>query len=826
MSSTSGVVEDEILTYHQGELAVTIPIETPDWQSWLENATSFTFRSKEGSFTAQKLRASNGRGGWYWYAYRRQHGHLSNFYLGTSSRLTRKRLDEAARSLAQAGTRYTSVLPVDEIERPEPDTNPLLLSKLHIPRLSPQHISRPRLLKLLDEGTQRPLTLISAPAGSGKTTLLVEWATTTLHSLAWISLEATDNDPSRFLSYLLEALASLNNGRETNYHPTKAQSPEHALATMLNGLTRSLQEDTILVLDDYHLLTSEAISALLRFLIDHLPAHLHLLLGTRIDPPLPLARLRARGQLSEIGLQELRFRSEEVDALVQTMGLSLSSEATNLLEQHAEGWAAGIQLLALALRGQPNATAFLRAFQGTHRFLLDYVSEEVLKQQTPEVQHFLLSTCMLTSMNGSLCEAMTGLPDGQARLEDLRHANLFVSTLDDAESLYRYHPLFAETLRAYLQKTEPELLPELYLRASSWYEQHQNIAEACEYALLAEDFSRVARLMTGIFPQMIEQGRIEQLSRWLSQLPPALIADSPQLYIATPWLYSFSQRLPEQREQAFKRMQQHVDKQRQKSGSTWTEAQSVLTLFQALTAMSQSNLSRAFSLIRKALRALTARQTALSQLISRLLQIALSVMYGESGDLASAEQILLDLSIAQPEQPFSLISLAAPFLLGELYKAQGKLHKAEALYEGLGNITPLYLEQQGMPLLVVGFTLMRKASLLYEWNRLADAAYGIQQVLEILPRAVGKTIPRATQPALLAFGLWVRAHIELAQGYPETARYFLDQVCQQPEIMAASPKEKSPVDIPVLAARLALACGRLEDAIHWENTCEIRFDDT
>lgn len=818
----SGVVQDKTLTYYEEDCQVTIAVGTPAWQTWLENASSFTFRSEEGSFTAQKLRASNGRGGWYWYAYRRRQGHLSNFYLGTSTKLTQRRLDEAARTLARSGPKAAGHTPDSDS-----DTSLLLLSKLSPPHLSTQHISRPRLLGLLDEGARRALTLVSAPAGSGKTTLLAEWAATTSHPLVWISLEASDNDPARFLSYLLVALARLHGKGGTSTRTLSVHQPERALTAALNELTRSLQGESLVLLDDYHLLTSESVHALLRFLLDHLPERLHLVIGSRVDPALPLALLRARNQLCEIRASDLRFLPEEVEELTRTMGLTLSSEATSLLEQHAEGWIVGVQLIALALQGKTNVTEFLRNFHGTHRFLLDYVSEQILNQLAPDIQHFLLRTCILSRMTGSLCEALTDQPGGQARLRELQRANLFVSALDDAETWYRYHALFAETLRAQLQKLEPALLPELYLRASSWYEEHQETEEACDYALLAGDFARAASLIAADLPQMLEQGRIEQLSRWLNQIPVPLIASSPQLYIVMPWLHQalHESHLPEQREQAFRRMQQHVRQQQRDAGASWVEAQSVLTLFQALDAMSQNNMARTFALMRKALRALTSRQTALGQLIARFLRMALSVMYGASGDLVSAEQILLDLSVTQSEQAFSLVSLSALFLLGELSKAQGKLRKADTLYRDTINRLGSYPDLPRMPLLVMGFMLLRKTLLLYEWNRLEDAANNLPQMLEVIPRALPDIIPRTSQPVLVAFGFWVKARIEWAQGRPEAARSFLELVRSRPDIMQEIAKEKPPVRLSVLAARLALSCGDLAEADSWMQSAEISFAD-
>jgi LuxR family maltose regulon positive regulatory protein len=249
------------------------------------------------------------------------------------------------------------------------------------------------------------LTLVSAPAGSGKTTLLAEWAATTTLPVVCLSLETADNDPARFLSYLLAMLARLDERLGTAIQADRswyAHDHEHALIGPLNDLARLLTQDAVVILDDYHLITTDAIHAALHFLLDHLPARLHLLIGTRIDPPLPLARLRARNHLSELRIEELRFVSPEVEAFVRTMGLTLSREALSLLQARTEGWIAGIQLLTLALRRHTDAAAFLRASGGTHGFLLDYVSEEVLAQQTAEMQRFLLHTCILEQLTGSL----------------------------------------------------------------------------------------------------------------------------------------------------------------------------------------------------------------------------------------------------------------------------------------------------------------------------------------------------------------------------------------------------------------------------------------
>jgi LuxR family transcriptional regulator, maltose regulon positive regulatory protein len=289
------------------------------------------------------------------------------------------------------------------------------------------------------------------------------------------------------------------------------------------------------------------------------------------------------------------------------MGLALSGEALNLLEQHTEGWIAGIQLLAL--RGKSDAVAFLRASGGNHRFLLDYLSEEVLAQQLPDTRRFLLLTCILERMTGSLCDAVTGQPGGQAKLSALLRANLFVSELDDAQTWYRYHPLFAEALRAQLHKQEPELIAELYRRASRWYEEHQDRETACAYAFLARDLPHAAQLLEGVFPHLAEQGRLEQVATWVGQLPPAVIAASPRLSVAWVGAQGLRKHSLEHMEQLLERLERQIQAQPQDAAS-WAELQRELALRQAVVAFSQHDFARTITLAHEALQSIPAQESA------------------------------------------------------------------------------------------------------------------------------------------------------------------------------------------------------------------------
>ena len=819
----SGVVSGETLVYQLEAQEIAVPLGSPAWYTWLEQAHSFSFRNDEGTFTAHKARASNRRGGWYWYAYRHRHGHVFRSYLGSSSRLTLERLRDAARQLALRSEMPAHEQLVTPYVPPELSPGSLersqarfLATKCSIPRLPVHHIVRSRLISELNQGAQERLTLVSAPAGSGKTTLLAAWARTANLPVAWLSLEAAENDPPRFLSYLVATLARLDARLGERYDSMAAHgsSWEESLTSFVNTLAHVLTRDTVLILDDYHLITREPIHAALRFLIDHAPSRLRLFIGTRVDPPLPLARLRAHRQLSELRTEDLRFVSAEVQAFVNAMGLALSGEAKDLLEQRAEGWIAGIQLLLLALRGQADAAVFLRAFGSNHRFLLDYVSEEILAQQTPDIQRFLLRTCILERLCGPLCDSVTGESGGQAKLLALRRVNLFVNALDDTQIWYRYHPLFAESLRTHLHKQESALVPELYQRASLWYEQHQGAEEACEYAFLAADLPRAANLLAELVPHLVEQGRMEQLCTWWDQLPPALIAASPQLSAASIAMQGLRTQAPESMDQMLERMERQVQAQPQDAVS-WVELQSELTLRHGLAAFSHNDFARAIALLHEALRSLSAQETALSRLISLRLRVMLSMAYRANGDLAAAEQLLLETSMPKPSETYDPLNLGAVWSLASLYEAQGQLRKRGALYERMFQALG---PDADIPPLILALVQESKAALLYEWNRLPEASHMVQQALSLTER-----MGLAVFSVFSSSSLWTQARIDLAQGQVETARQHLERKAQPLVQMPLVEREEAPW--AAARTRLALVCDQVEEAWQWTSTCGRRFDD-
>ncbi|MCE7989984.1 MAG: helix-turn-helix transcriptional regulator [Caldilinea sp. CFX5] len=425
---------------------------------------------------------------------------------------------------------------------------PLLQTKLYIPSLRQQLVARPTITAKLGAGGWRPVTLVAAPAGFGKTTLVSAWATQAPQAVVWLSLDEDDNDPTRFLTYVLAALQTqqpaIGAGVQELLNAPQAPLPKAVLTLLLNDLN-ALTTPLALVLDDYHLITTPAIHEALTFFIDHLPPPVHLIFTTRIDPPLPLARWRARNQLVEIRADDLRFRQEEAATFLnEIMGLTLTAAEITTLEARTEGWIAGLQLAALSLQGRSDVAGFMRAFSGSHRHVLSYLVEEVLDRRPEGTLDFLLQTAILGRLTAPLCDAVTGRSDSQVLLTKVEQANLFLIPLDDAGQWYRYHHLFAEVLRTRLQQSHPDLLPVLHHRASVWYEQHGLLAEAINHALAAEEWERAAGLLKPIVKEMVERvtlaGQAQTVLRWLKVLPVSVARTHPTLcfYHATALMFT------------------------------------------------------------------------------------------------------------------------------------------------------------------------------------------------------------------------------------------------------------------------------------------------
>src|SRR5438874_750288 len=413
---------------------------------------------------------------------------------------------------------------------------PILATKLYLPRLRPNVVSRPRLLERLNEGLHRKLTLIAAPAGFGKTTLVSAWVAGCDRQVAWLSLDKGENDPARFLAYLIAALqtiaATIGDGVLGVLQSPQPPPTEAILTALLNEIT-TLPDNFVLVLDDYHVIDAKAVDQALTYLVEHLPPQMHLVIATREDPQLPLARLRSRGHLIELRAADLRFTpSEAVEFLNQVMGLSLSAEDIAALEDRTEGWIAGLQLAALSMQGHQDVPGFIRAFAGDHRYIVDYLVAEVLERQPAPVRSFLLQTSILDRLSGSLCDAVTGQEEGSERLEALERGNFFVVPLDDKRHWYRYHHLFAEVLSVHLMAEQPDQVATLHRRASAWYERHGSAVDAIRHALAAADFARAADLVELGVPAMARNRQEATLLGWLKVLPDEVLRCRPVLSVA------------------------------------------------------------------------------------------------------------------------------------------------------------------------------------------------------------------------------------------------------------------------------------------------------
>jgi len=412
----------------------------------------------------------------------------------------------------------------------------MLSTKFFTPRLRPRQVSRTRLVERVEHGVETKLTLISAPAGYGKTTLLAEWlasARTSERDIAWLSLDVGDNHPQLFWLHLLAALQAIvpdaAPGAVAILQAPQPPPMAAVLPLLLNELG-AISTDLVLVLDDYHVIDARDVQDDVAFLLEHLPPQLHLVIASRADPALPLARLRARGELVEIRAADLRFLPAEATTyLNEMMGLDLTAQDVALLEGRTEGWIAALQLAALSAQGREDVARFIGSFAGDHRYMVDYLVEEVLERQSEDVRGFLLETCILDRLSGPLCDAVTGRRSGKAMLEALDRVNLFVVPLDDRRHWYRYHHLFADVLRAHLVDWEPDRVPSLHLRASDWYERNGERDRAIRHAIAACDLLRAAGLVEREAEADMRAHQPDRLIAWLKSIPDELIRSMPVL---------------------------------------------------------------------------------------------------------------------------------------------------------------------------------------------------------------------------------------------------------------------------------------------------------
>ena len=427
----------------------------------------------------------------------------------------------------------------------------LAATKLHIPALRSGHLHRAGLVQVLVADVETRVTLVAAAPGSGKTSLLSEWHADPGEDrlFAWISLDAADNDPVRFWDGVFAALQTVapevGGSAQASLHAPGTTIADQVLPLLINDLA-DLTEPVVLVLDDYHLIENGEIHGAMELLVERLPSAAHLVISTRSDPPLPLSRLRARGQLTEIRAADLRFNVSEAGAFLNdVVGLDLEPDEIARLHERTEGWAAGLQLAGLSLRGREDHRQFIDSFAGDDRQIVEYLGFEVLDNQPPELREFMIQSSVLERLSGPLCAAVTGNPAAELLLRRLERDNAFVVALDSRREWYRYHHLFAELLRHELARTSPQLVVELHRRACAWYREADAIHEAIEHATAAGDFADAIELITTHWYEFLQRGRQETVTSWIDRLPSDTVLDDPSLCLTKAWLGVNTGRLDE-----------------------------------------------------------------------------------------------------------------------------------------------------------------------------------------------------------------------------------------------------------------------------------------
>ncbi len=657
---------------------------------------------------------------------------------------------------------------------------PILATKLYIPPTRSGLVVRPRLVERLNAGLPGRLTLVSAPAGFGKTTLVCAWLTGCGRPAAWLSLDAGDNDPARFLMYLVAALqavaarqapgGSFGEGILRSLLPGQPPPGEAVLTALLNEIA-ALPQSFVLVLDDYHVIEAKAVDQALAFLLGHLPPQMHLVIATRQDPDLPLARLRAQGQLTELRVADLRFTpAEAAEFLNPVMGLALTAEDIEALETRTEGWIAGLQLAALALQGQPDAARFIKSFTGSHHFVLDYLVEEVLQQQPESVQAFLLRTSILDRLCGPLCEAvLRAAPgSGQATLEYLERANLFIVPLDGERRWYRYHHLFAELLRQRLQQggatpadAGPDGAAEYHVRASQWYEDNGLEIDAFQHATAAHDIERAARLVEGKGMPLQFRGAVTPVLNWLAALPPAVLDARPALWVMYASALSMTGQFNdvEPKLQAAEAALQAALQGAEPDART----RNLIGHVAAIRALLAATEYRIEAIIAQSQRALEYLHP--DNLPVRTATIwKLGLAYQLQGERTAAGQAFREAVAISQATGNTIIHLSAATGLGNVQETENQLYQAAETYRQV-------LQLAGDPPLATAseayFGLGRIA---YEWNDLEAAEQYARQSMQLV----------ANFPIIdrLPVGEVLLARVKLAQGEISAAAALLDQVAE------------------------------------------------
>ncbi|HEU0002345.1 MAG TPA: LuxR C-terminal-related transcriptional regulator [Ktedonobacteraceae bacterium] len=693
------------------------------------------------------------------------------------------------------------------------DAYELLSTKLALPRPHQSLVPRESLLARLDEGLEHGLTLLSAPAGFGKTTLASEWIATRGElrnppTVAWVSLDEGDNDPARFWRYVITACRVFDVAIGTSalelLHTSRRLPLEAVLTMFINDLAR-IERDCVLVLEDYHVIALPQIEETVAYLIDHLPVRLHMMILTRSDPSLPLARLRAHDDLYELHASDLRFSLAETRAfLQQTLAFPLSASAIERLEARTEGWVTGLRLLALALQGRKDPQDLERmlvTFSGSQRHILEYLVADVLSSQPKLLQDFLLHTAFLNRLTASLCDAVIGRDDSEQMLVQLERANLFLMPLDDTGKWYRYHALFAEAMQHEARRRLGEdYLRPLYDKARQWYEEHGLLAEAIEAALSVSDFQRAATLIEGIISPQNTNNELQTFLRWIGQLPEDVLQPRPMLCLAYAAALLFTSDRSDPATMAL------TQEPLEMAERYWRAEDNMFKLgevqaFRSQVAWWQGDFSQAVVFARQALDMLPEQDYlwGASALLVMSTEEELAGKPFAARPLALKAQAFFETN----GNPFG--ARAATLMLTELYMQQGELHQAERFYrQVLADATE---DPVDMATALTGL-----AALSYEWNDLQEAEQQLLLALDLCQRHANDIGRYYAEQAILVPASLALARVLHARGETTKARELLQ------ELIMLTQEHRWPYlyrEVLVSQARLALDASDLAAVQRW-----------
>ncbi len=658
-------------------------------------------------------------------------------------------------------------------------------------------VLRPRLVERLNQAFQHKLTLVCAPAGYGKTTLLSAWVEQCGCPAAWISLDEGDNDPARFLAYLSAGLENILPGGALPQAALASglPNPDEFLHLLVNQAAR-FRRPCVLVLDDYHLVTAQAVHDSLIHFLDHLPEALHLVISGRADPPLRLARLRARSQLVELRLADLRFTPQETGQFLnQAMHLALDPQQVGALADRTEGWIAGLQMAALSLQGQPDHSGFIQSFSGSHRFILDYLLEEVLQREPERIQAFLLRTALLDRLNGPLCQALTGAAGSQEILESLERRNLFIIPLDQERTWYRYHRLFSDLLRKRLRQFLPGEIPALHRQASAWFEANAWPGEAIDHALHAGDFERAAGLIEQVAEATLMRSEVDTFHTWVKRLPPGLLQSHPGLALYFAWVLVLADTPPGEVEACLS--------QADLSAFPLPERADVIRGYLAFL---QGNVPRAVDLLRRA----SARLPEEELLFRHIASWLLSFSFVSMGDFAAGTQAMEETVRTSLHKGDLFIAAGSLCQLADLHVRQARLIEARKDFE---RALVISTDPAGRRLPIATRPLLGLGEVCRETNELEAALRYSTEGIELAGRVRSN----------LAIGGYITlARLYQAQGDRPASDEYIQQAWQ----IAEGTKSTVGDDLVVkmVRAQLQIGWGDLQTAAGWVQ--ERRLDDS